>query len=594
MENDTSEITVIFRIILPFWIDFPNESVFEKQYNGRSYTIKILQNLWQIQFRSPFQTANFLVIEEVIIDREFFKPRINFDYLNLLDLTMEKEFNVKLDYSSRKVRTVLEISLNISYIDNEDEILKFINEENIWEDTKELINFFLSLYTYIRINSNFKDTPIFPLSNDYYTMDNTRITYRIAPNSQEILLEKSGIYLQIPIHFNYNKLISEQNTLNYFSERFSRRDDLKMKLEERMNISIEFARKLRDIDSMIVNICIYLERISIDYLFFKRDLDKPELDILYKENGLKYYVEAQLPHFLENSADPQIIKDAIELVRKRNEIVHLGANHSFDRELLLKCENTLKLIRILKEEMEPNREGSDFEFRPKPIGKAIEVGIKNQIRTLMFESELESDYNLRNSIDLSKISDKSLKREINIEVGFQNFELPEEFSRFLKLFSSKKEFILIFALDPTQIYLNLKMLDKILIYLKNNIELEKIIFYFITKHIPTGTLKLLKEVVEKKLNKYSRKLKIIFDIHYYPLFLFKDNKEKELFMALVQLFESTDNNTLSEEIIFQEFNRDQIQDLFARYPDFFRKIIIDGKYYWTMLFELRKGKLYSY
>ncbi len=42
----------------------------------------------------------------------------------------------------------------------------------------------------------------------------------------------------------------------------------------------------RDLNSLIINTAIYLERVSVSYLELKRKLKKWELDILFKNRGI--------------------------------------------------------------------------------------------------------------------------------------------------------------------------------------------------------------------------------------------------------------------------------------------------------------------
>ena len=478
MTEENSEIILIFKIILPFWIDIPNNSILKKQYNVRSYKIEIKQDFWQINFRSNFQAVNFLAQEEGVISRGFLKPRIRFDNINPFDLSLERHFEEEWHYTSNKVKTILILNLNVPFMENSEKIINYIRNENIWGEVKELINHFLSIYTFIRINSNNKEYPIFPLSNDYYTNDNTMITYKNGSESPEIYLEKINFYLKIPFFHNYHTLISDKQTLEFFKERFSRRKDLKLKLNERMNISIEFARRMRDINSIIINTCIYLERISIEYLSFKKNLDKSELDILYKEKGLTHYVECQLPHFLENEVESQIIKDSIEIVRLRNEIMHYGSNFSFSKDLEAKCDNTLKLIKYLENNIKPDKKKLDLKFNGKLIGRVLEIGPENQIKLLQFESELEANYNKRNEILLNKMPEELLRKFLKIPEYFQIFQLPDDFIAFCRIFFSENNYLMIFALNPTQNYLNFEFLEKTLLYIKENLKLKILKIFF--------------------------------------------------------------------------------------------------------------------
>lgn len=587
MNSEKKEINLIFKIVLPFWIDIPNRSLFEKEYNGRKYSIEIIQNLWQVNFRSNFQKASFLIQEEHVLNRSFLKPRINLDDLNPLDLSREKDYGEDWHYTSSKVKTILLINLYLPYMDDGDEILKYVKEKKIWGEVKDLINFFISLYTYIRINSNHKECPIFPLGSDYYTSENTVITYKFEPDSSEVFVGKMNLFLKIPIHYNFNTLIAGEDTLEFFKERFSKRKDFKFKLDERMEISIEFARRLRDSNLMIINTCIYLERISIEYLSYKKDLDKSELSILYKEKGLTYYVECQLPLFLKDEIESQIIEDSIEIVRLRNQIIHYGANFPFREELVSKCDNVLKLIKTLESFIKPERKKIDFKFKGKIVGRVIEIRPENLLMLSQFESELEANYNLRNELLLTKIPEKMLRNFMKISEDFQLFELPNEFKAYCCIFFQEKKFLSIFALNPTQNILNFDFLDKILLFLENNVDLEKLSISFITQHIPTGILNLFKKVAERKLEDFKEKLCINLEFGYYSFIQFIDSKKQELFAKVSEIFNAKEDSTIDEEEILKNFEKEEIEDLFNYYPDFFQKKIIGERIFWIMHGKLK-------
>ncbi len=582
MTKKNSEIILIFKIVLPFWIDIPNNSIFKKQYNERSYKIEIKQDFWQINFRSNFRSLNFLAQEDGVISRGFMKPRIRFDDINPFDLSQERQFEEEWHYTSIKVKTILILTLNIPFMENSDEIINYIKSENIWGDVKDLINHFLSIYTFIRINSNIKECPIIPLSNDYYTNENTIITHKNGFESPEIYLDKINLYIKIPFFHNYHTSICNEQTLEFFKERFSRRKDLKLKLSERIKISIEFARRLRDINSVIINTCIYLERISIEYLSFKKNLDKSELDILYREKGLTHFVEYQLPHFFENEVEPQIIKDSIEIVRLRNKIMHYGSNFSFSKDLEAKCDNTLKLIKFLENNIKPDKKELEFKFNGKLIGRVLEIGPENQIKLLQFESELEANYNKRNEFMLSKTPEELLRKFLKISEDFQIFQLPDDFIAFCRIFFKKNNYLMIFALDPTQNYLNFELLEKVLLYIKENLELKVLTIFFITQHIPTGTLNLFKKVAESRLQKFKIELDLNLEFDYFSFIKYKDPKQQDLFAKISKLFNSKEDMTINEEEIYDNFDKEEIDDLFDYYPDFFQKKIIDEKIFWLM------------
>jgi len=582
MTEETQDIILTFKIVLPYWIDIPNNSIFNKHYNDRCYKIEIKQDFWQINFQSNFQIFRFLAPEDSVIGRKFMKPRIRFDDINPLDLSQERQFEEEWHYSSKKVKTIIILNLTIPFMETSEDIINYIIKNNIWGDIKDLINHFLSIYTFIRINSNFKECPIIPLSNDFYTNENTIITYKNGFESAELYLDKINLYLKIPFFNNYHTLISDEQTLEFFKERLSRRRDLKLKLNERMKISIEFARRLRDINSIIINICIYLERVSIEFLSLKKDLDKSEMDILYKEKGLTHYVECQLPHFLENEVETQFIKDSIEIVRLRNEIIHFGSNFSFTKDLEAKCDNVLKLIEFLESKIRPDKKELDFIFKGKLVGRVLEIGPENLIKLLQFESELEANYSKRNEILLNKIPEDLMRKFLGISEDYQIFKLPDDFIAFCRIFFRENKYIMVFALDPTQNYLNLDFLHKTHLYIKEHLKMEDLKINFITQHIPPGTLNLFKKVAESKLKEIKEELNINMEYNYYSFIQFIDPKQQEIFAEISTLFNSKKNMMISEEEIYNIFDKNEIDNLFDYYPDFFQKKVINEQGFWIM------------
>lgn len=586
MESDNGEIHLICKIILPFWIDIPNETKLEKEYHNKRYSIEIWQDLWQIDFRSNFQSASFLVKEEGALSRGYLKPRINFDDINPLDLTQEKKYEAPWQYASNKVKSIIVFNIDIPYQENEEKVSEYIKNEKIWEDVKEIIDFFLSIYMYVRLNSNFKKSSIFPLSDDYYSRRNTIFTYYSTKNKTETYLGKFYVYLKIPYYNNYHTLNCEAKTLEFVKERFSRRRDLRLKLDERMLSSIEFARNSRDINLMIVNTCIYLERISSDFLSLKRNLDKSEIDILFKEKGLTYYVECQIPHFLGNGVDPQIINDTIEIVRLRNEIIHYGSNFVFDNEKENKCDNVLKLMEFQKVLMEPDEEKLEFEFKPRVIGIVSEIGLKKKVLVMPFESELEANYAKRNTIYLHKIQEEYFNSIDNIIDEFKPYEIPESFKAFYKMYSNDENFITFFALNPTQNFLNFQFLDSVLDYIKD-IDFEELKIWFISQSIPDGILNIFKKVASEKIKIYNNNFGRKVTEEYYSIIVIKEEEHMDTFIKINNLFNSKDEKSILEEEIYNKIGKDNFLILINNYPEYFRKKISDGKFFWTMTGKLK-------
>lgn len=578
MEN---QINIYCKIILPFWLEIPNKTKLEKEYHNKIYSIEIWQDIWQIDFQSNFQSASFLLQEESVISRGFLKPRNNFDDINPLDKSLENEYEEPWQYSTNKVKSIMAFKIIIPNQEDEEHIYTYIKNEKIWEDIKELVNFLLSIYMNVRLNSNFKKSSIFPLSDDYYTRRNAIFTYSSSISSEEKYLHKIYLHLKIPFHHNYFTVDCEEETLRFLQERFSRRRDLRLKLDERMLTSIEFARNSRDINLMIVNTCIYLERMCSDFLALKKNLDKSEIDILLKKKGLSYYVECQIPHFLGKNIDPQIINDTIDIVRLRNEIIHYGSDFVFDDEKEKKCDNALKLIEFQKILIEPDKEKLEFRFKGRIIGSVSDVGPNKEILVMPFESELEANYYKRNIIYLHTIPEGNFKSLFKLSDEFQPYFIPESFKAYYKMYSKDKKFITFFAINPTQNYLNFQFLDTVLNFIKN-IDFEELKILFLGQIVPGGILELFKKVSSKNIEIFNIKHQKNVIRDYLFIRLFKDEKYKELFIKVMNFFDTKGEEPVSDEEVSKEIGKNDFLDLLGSYPDSFQKKIIEEKIFWVM------------
>lgn len=255
--------------------------------------------------------------------------------------------------------------------------------------------------------------------------------------------------------------------------------------------------------------------------------------------------------------------------------------------MVSKCDNVLKLIKTLESFIKPEKKKIDFKFEGKIVGRVIEIGPDNLLMLSQFESELEANYNLRNELLLTKIPEKMLRSFMKISEVFQLFQLPDEFKAYCNIFFQEKNFLTIFALNPTQNILNFDFLDKILLFLDNNVDLEKLSIFFITQHIPTGILNLFKKVAERKLEEFKEKLDINLEFGYYSFIQFQDSRKQELFAKVSEIFNTKEDSTIDEEEILKSFEKEEIEDLFSYYPDFFQKKIIGERIFWIMHGKLK-------
>ena len=114
--------------------------------------------------------------------------------------------------------------------------------------------------------------------------------------------------------------------------------------------------------------------------------------------------------------------------------------------------------------------------------------------------------------------------------------------------------------------------------------------FFITQHIPTGTLNLFKKVAEYRLQDFKEELDLNLEFNYNSLIKFKDPKQKDLFAKISKLFNSKEDMTISEKEIYNNFDKKEVDNLFDYYPDFFQKKIIDEKIFWIMHGKIKEIK----
>lgn len=571
------EYSIIFKIILPFWIDLPHKTKLQKKFNKNSYEIQIFQDLWKIHWRTWIRSSFFIITEEDAIDINYLKPKLNFDHLNpFLDSDIYSE--LEQVYYPEKLKTLLQVSIELKNINSRKELINFLKDQDNWQDIKNIINYFLSIYTYIRINSNFTDHRILPIGDNYYTNENVLVSFKKSPNNIEEYIIEASSYLNLPAETYHPMYKCNDSTLGYFKEKYEKGEKLKLRLHERLRILIDNAKKSRDINSLIIYNTIYLERVSIQYLLKKREIDVPELEILYKAKGLSHFVEDQLPHFLENQVEPEIIKDAIELVRKRNEIIHLGVVFVYSNELELKCYNVLKLISYL-ESVIISKDSPDFIFEPYITGVIREIHENNIAKIELFHSLKESEYHKEFNIRLDKIPEETLRSINQISKDFKNFELPKLFPGVFKVFYKANDYIINFSLNPTQLEQNIEFFQKLIEYLKDKITPSELKIFILFNNIPPGNLdlsfKLLKDRINQMKQKYGlEEIKVI-------TFQFIVNQEEaEIFQNIINCFKNKNVELLSKkELLSQPIKKEKIEDVIRKYPIVFVSQITDNDEY---------------
>lgn len=570
---------VIFKIILPFWIDLPHQTKIQKKFNKKSYEIQIFHDLWKIHWRTVLGSSFFIITEEDVIDINYLKPRLNYDYINPF---LESEIYSGLEkvYYPEKLKTLLQVSIELKNINSKKEIINFLKIQDNWQDVKNIINHFLSIYTYIRINSNFSDHRILPIGDNYYSSENILVSFKNSSINKEKYIIEATTYLNLPVETNHPMHKCNDSTLKYFNEKYNKGEDLKLKLHERLRILIDFAKKSRDINSLIMYNTIYLERVSIQYLSRKKEIETPDLEILYKAKGLSHFVEDQLPHFLENELEPEIIKDTIELVRKRNEIIHLGVVFIYSNDLELKCDNVLKLITHL-ENFIYSMDLQKFLFEPYITGVIREVQEDNIAKIELFHSLKESEYHKEFNIRLDKIPDETLRSINQISQDYQNFDLPKFFPGVFKIFYKENSYIINFSLNPTQLGQNIEFFQRLSKYLNNKITPSEIKLFIIYNNIPPGNLDLSFKFLDNKIKQMKQKYGLA-EIKVFTFQFINNQEEAEILQDILRLFKNKNAEMLSKKDLLslsQSIDKERIEAILRKYPIVFDSQITEEEEY---------------
>lgn len=492
-----------FLISLPYWIEISNNSKYYKKYNNFDFEITIEQNKWLIHYRSIIDSAWFIADEEQVIDPKFLKPKLDFDDLIPL-LPREKELGIRRHYYPEKLKSMLSIRILNKEFSNYLDILQFLRkkENNIWEIIKNLIRFFISNYTYIKINSNSVFHRIRPLSDKYFTPKNTFIYYVSKKDNFEHFLDIGSAILGITQEFNFPNFICNPKTKRVLKKKIFCSKEFKIKLSERLRILIDFAKMQRDMNSLIINISIYLEKVSIEFLKEKRKMKSWELDILFEKKGLRHFVNSQLPCFIKEEEYSKLILDAIEIVDKRNEIIHLGVVYAYELEIQEKCEKVLRLIKYLEQSVKPDKyKNENFIFDLNLTGMVVDTVSSDTGLIFIPESKAEHIFVLKNFTKF----DKSTRFLVDSD---KTYGLPEKLNSFLKIFvKDDNTYIIFVALHPTRFSINLTNLNLLFSELKEKIEPNLIIINFCYIDIPKGTLEIYKKLFNSELQIYISELK---------------------------------------------------------------------------------------
>jgi len=492
-----------FLIALPFWLEFPNGEIFFKNYQHKHFTIEILQNFWKILFISKINVGSFLLEESEVIDPKFMRPKL--DYTDYYPLSWyEEELVLKRQYFPEKLHTVLSISLNQIKFNNQVEVLNYLRNQNnkIWEIIKNMVRFFLSNYIYIKTQTNRKFHSVRTISENYYTRDNTFIY--INSTNEKTLFDIGTLQLKLGEKHNLPNFLAGEKMIKSFRRKIFCSSGLKQDLRERLRVLINFAKIHRDMNSLILNTSIYLERTSLQFLSFKKGIKTWELDILFKYKGLSHYVESQLSYLIDDKSYVDNVKDAIEIVKVRNQIIHDGRVVTYNKDLEIKCDNILELINYIEKFLDPtiNEEG-EYILNHNLIG---------------IVSHIDSDFNIGNIVlPISKseqifINGNFCKFNKSVKIAdFEEVEIEETYSALFRAFCNDNNLFILMCLHPTRFSVILNNLQIIIQRLDHLLKKswEKITFKFLYLNMPEGFLELIKKLMKIRIRDLELKNYIV-------------------------------------------------------------------------------------
>lgn len=484
-----------FLIALPFWLEFPNGEKFFKIYQQKHFTIEIIQDLWKVLFISKIDDGFLLLEESEVIDPKYMRPKI--DYTNYYPLSWyEEELKIQRQYFPEKLKTVLSFSLNQIKFDNQVEVLNYLRDQNykIWEIVKNVIRFFLSNYIYFKTQSNQKFHSVRTLSEKYYSRDNTFIYLISSNDKRKALFDNGTLQLNLREEFNLPNFLAGEKMIKSFRRKIFCTSGLKQDLRERLRVLINFAKIHRDMNSLIINTSIYLECIALKFLSFKKEMKTWELDILFKEKGLTHFVKSQLPYLIDDKSYIENVKDAIQIVADRNQIIHTGRVIPYNKDLEIKCDNVIELINYIERFMDPTKfEDDEYILNNNLIG---------------ITSHFDSDYNIghiilpRSKSEQIYINKNFCKFDKRVKlVDLKEVEIEESYSTLLKAYYHHNIIYILMWLHPTRFSANLYNLQILIQQLDSVMKTswKKILFKFLYLNIPDGFLELLKRIINVRI-----------------------------------------------------------------------------------------------
>ncbi|KKM65362.1 hypothetical protein LCGC14_1492060 [marine sediment metagenome] len=493
--NTKTQVILEFLLILPFWLEFPDKERFLKKYKNTEFTIEVYQDYWKIQFNSKIDDGYFLLEESEVIDPRYMRPKLDYNAHYQLSW-YEKELKIQRHYFPKKVKTVLSISLNQIIFKDEKEVLSYLRDQkyNIWETVKNVVYFFLSNYVYFKTQTNIKFHSVRALSENYYNRNNTFVYLISIRDKIKKPFEVGKMQLNLRGEFNLPNFLAGDDMIRAFRKKVSSTSTLKQKIGERLRVLTNFAKIHRDMNSLIIYTCIYLERISIKFLSFKKEMRTWELDILFKAKGLTHYVESQLPNLIDDKSYIEKVEDAIQIVSDRNEIIHLGRVIPYDKELEVKCDNVLELINYLEKFINPTKlVDEEYILRNNLLGILDKIDPEDNIGYIVIpRSKLEQIY----------INNNFGKFNKNEKIpDFGEISIGDVYSKSLRVGYKDNNLYILMWLHPTRFSVNLTQLQIVIQKITTLIKKpgERLIFKFLYLNMPEGFLELIINLIEIRI-----------------------------------------------------------------------------------------------
>jgi hypothetical protein len=517
---------IIFQILLPFWLDLPNSYQLQFEYDSKSFTILIIQDYWRIWGRNDEGDSISIFIKECdIIDKETMRIKKEFPKLRDYGFS-EAGLN---HFIPKKMETCLEISAEFVNLPVDSDL------EKLWDQIQTEINRLLSIHSYMKLQSTFPPSHNLFLHSKYYNQDNTRIF--IKKEDENLSQYTPDFFLTLPRKSYLTETIFTQESQKFLELRFSQ-GRRRLRTREHIISRIKLAKLERDANGLIFYTTLLLELVMKKVLSEFHKLNPNLLDVLFKEQGLQYFVKTQLPSFVPQYND--LITQAIKIVEKRNHMAHRGSVFDWKEEIKNSCDKTIKLTTKIEKE----KKVQEFKHDTKIMGFIEKVDEKNpkKVFVRVMESWFQSEFESRHFFPLNAKRLDIIKNSFPIQ-DYNEIPtppiIPKETTRWYK---KDNQIFIIFSPHLTFSEFNNDTISKIFNYIeKNLIEIQKVIINVVYLAIPNKIHELLMKKLEDQKNLLDIPIEIE-DLQYFAV------GHDPIVLEMLEIFKSKENSMLGQSL----------------------------------------------